>query len=161
HWHILVNGLPPAFSYGWRVDGPRDAGTCYDPEIVLLDPAATALTNGAVWGKQTEPNSSSTVRRSVFIRRSFNWHEDVPPLTPLEDTIIYELHVRGFTCHPSSFVVAPSTFAGLMEKIPYIQSLGVTAVELLPIHEFDENDCPFIDPATGGKHRNLWGYNSI
>jgi glycogen operon protein len=161
HWHILVNGLPPSFSYGWRVDGPREPGTCYDPEIVLIDPAATALTNGGVWGRQAEPNSRSTVRRSVFVRRSFNWQEDVPLLTPLEDSVIYELHVRGFTCHPSSMVAAPGTFAGLMEKIPHLQALGVTAVELLPIHEFDENDCPFIDPKTGRKLRNFWGYNSI
>ena len=161
HWHVLVNGLPPGFSYGWRVDGPRERGSAYNPEIVLLDPAATALTNAAVWGKQTEPNRAATIRRSVFLRRSFNWQEDVPLLTPLEDTIIYELHVRGFTWHPSSLVAAPGTFAGLIEKVPYLQSLGVTAVELLPIHEFDENDCTFVDPTTGKQLRNFWGYNSI
>ncbi len=161
HWHVLVNGLPPGFSYGWRVDGPSDPGSAYNPEIVLLDPSATALTNGAVWGKPSEPDSKATIRRSVFLRRSFNWQEDVPLLTPLEDTIMYELHVRGFTWHPSSLVAAPGTFAGLAEKIPYLQSLGITAVELLPIHEFDENTCPFIDPISGSKLRNLWGYNSI
>ena len=161
HWHVLVNGLPPAFSYGWRVDGPRDNGSAYNPEIVLLDPAATALTNGAVWGKQVEPNSKFTSRRSVFLRRSFNWQEDVPLLTPFEDTIIYELHVRGFTWHPSSLVASPGTFAGLIEKIPYLQSLGITAVELLPIHEFDENDCAFTDPVSSSKLRNFWGYNSL
>jgi glycogen operon protein len=161
HWHILINGLPPAFSYGWRVDGPGAPGNAYNPEIVLLDPAATALTNASLWGKQTEPSARSTIRRSVFLRRSFNWQEDVPLLTPLEDTIIYELHVRGFTWHPSSLVAAPGTFAGLTEKIPYLQSLGVTAIELLPIHEFDENDCPFTDPTSGTRLRNFWGYNSI
>ena len=84
-----------------------------------------------------------------------------PPLTALEDSIIYEMHVRGFTCHPTSGVAHPGTFAGLVEKIPYLLKLGVTAVELLPVHEFDEDDCPFSNPQTGDKLRNFWGYNSI
>jgi glycogen operon protein len=161
HWHILVAGLPPAFRYGWRVDGPKGGGNRYDPSIVLLDPASTALSDGAEWGRSAEPERQCSVRRSLFFRRSFNWREDMPPRTPLEDAIIYELHVRGFTCHPSSAVSHPGTFAGLVEKIPYLQWLGVTAVELLPIHEFDECDCTFVNPLTGRRHRNFWGYNNI
>jgi glycogen operon protein len=161
HWHILVAGLPPAFRYGWRVDGPSGAGHRFDPSTVLLDPACTALSNGADWGCSTETDSLRTKRRSVFFRRPFQWQEDVPPLTPFEDSIIYELHVRGFTCHPSSGVQHPGTFAGLTEKIPYLKDLGITAVELLPIHEFDECDCPFSNPLTGERLRNLWGYNSV
>src|SRR5260370_23172601 len=79
----------------------------------------------------------------------------------MEDMIVYEVHVRGFTCHGSALPALPGTFAGLTEKIPYLQSLGVTAVELLPIHEFDETDCTFTDPFTGERNRNFWGYNSI
>ncbi len=161
HWHILVGGLPPVFSYGFRVDGPRGNGHCFDRTKVLLDPSATALTLGAPWGVNTEPQADRTARRSFFLRRSFNWREDAPPLTPLEDSVIYELHVRGFTCHPNSLTACPGTFAGLTEKIPYLKALGVTAVELLPVHEFDENDCPFFDPRTGARLRNFWGYNSI
>ncbi len=162
HWHILVAGLPPAFTYGWRVEGPRGGGHHFDPSIVLLDPSATALSNGARWGESYDPpDQRFTSRRSMYIRRPFHWREDAPPLTALEDTIIYELHVRGFTCHPSSGVAHPGTFTGLMEKIPHLQSLGVTAVELLPIHEFDENDCIFRNPDTGERLRNFWGYNSI
>jgi isoamylase len=185
HWHVLVSGLPTVFRYGWRVDGPRGSGHRFDPTIVLLDPAATALSGGAVWGHSDEPDDAPgngvpaaspaaavrvppapphpryTLRRSVFFRRPFNWHEDAPPLTPLEDSIIYELHVRGFTCSPTSEVSHPGTFLGLIEKIPYLKWLGVTAVELLPIHEFDEDDCPFTNPLTGEKLRNFWGYNSI
>jgi glycogen operon protein len=161
HWHVLVAGLPPAFNYGWRVDGPPGPGHSYDPSIVLLDPAATALSNGAVWGKSAELYEHCSTRRSVFLRRSFHWQEDAPLLTPLEDTIVYELHVRGFTCHPTSLAANPGTFAGLVEKIPCLQSLGVTAIELLPIHEFDENDCPFTNPLTGERNRNFWGYNSV
>jgi glycogen operon protein len=105
--------------------------------------------------------ASSGTARSLFIRRPYDWKEDAPPLIPLEDSVIYELHVRGFTCHPSSGVAHPGTFLGLVEKIPYLQQLGVTAVELLPVHEFDENDCPFRNPGTGERLRNFWGYNSI
>jgi isoamylase len=161
HWHVLVSGLPPIFRYGWRVDGPKGNGHRFDPTVVLLDPATTALSDGATWGLSPEKNGRGSVRRSVFIRRSFDWREDMPPLTPLEDSIVYELHVRGFTCHPSSMVARPGTFTSLIEKIPYLQWLGVTAVELLPIHEFDESDCPFTNPHTGQKLRNFWGYNSV
>jgi glycogen operon protein len=161
HWHVLVGGLPPNFSYGWRIDGPSGPGHCYDPAIVLVDPYATALTNGARWGVSRETSPKSTTRRTAFTRHAFHWREDAPPMTPLEDTIIYEVHVRGFTCHPSSLTAHPGTFAGLIEKIPYLKDLGVTAVELLPIHEFDECECPFVNPFTGEKLRNFWGYNNI
>ncbi|MHB1425118.1 MAG: glycogen debranching protein GlgX [Gemmataceae bacterium] len=162
HWHILVGGLPPAFTYGWRVDGPKESGHHYDPSILLLDPSATALSHSARWGESPDPpNQRFTSRRSVYARRAFHWREDAPPLTPLEDTIIYELHVRGFTCHPTSMTAHPGTFAGVIEKVPYLRALGVTAVELLPIHEFDECDCPFRNPDTGDRLRNFWGYNSI
>jgi glycogen operon protein len=161
HWHVMVAGLPPVFCYGWRVDGPAGLGHAFDPSLVLLDPSATALSGGGIWGRSDEANGQGTTRRSLYLRQPFDWQEDAPPLTPLEETIIYELHVRGFTCHNSSGVVHPGTFAGLIEKIPYLQSLGVTAVKLLPIHEFDETDCPFTNPLTGERLRNFWGYNSI
>ncbi len=161
HWHIFVSGLPPVFRYGWRIDGPPGNGNRFDPSAVLLDPAATAISGGNVWGTSREPEKKRSSRRSMFFRRSFNWREDVPPRHPMEDSVIYELHVRGFTQHPSSGVNHPGTFAGLIEKIPYLQWLGVTAVELLPIHEFDECDCPFVNPLTREPLRNLWGYNSV
>lgn len=164
-WHILVTGLPPQFRYGWRVDGPRNGRHRYNPEVVLLDPTATALADGIRWGEHPPGGPriarGSNVPRSLFVRQPFDWHEDAPPLIPAEDSIIYELHVRGFTCHPSSGVAHPGTFMGLVEKIPYLKSLGVTAVELLPVHEFDENDCLFSNPYTGEQLRNFWGYNSI
>src|SRR5437899_3166475 len=101
HWHIHVGGLPETFRYGWRVDGPKGGGHRFDPSIILLDPSATALSDGAVWGRPRECQPGSSRRRSLFFRKPYHWREDMPPLTPLEDTIVYELHVRGFTCHPS------------------------------------------------------------
>ncbi len=162
HWHVLVLGLPNGFRYGWRVDGPSGDGHRYNPSCVLIDPAAPMLSEGAIWAGTCETDPQRTGRRSLFFRGArYDWGNDAPPIVPLEDTVVYELHVRGFTCHPSSGVSKPGTFAGLVEKIPYLKWLGVTAVELLPIHEFDECDCPFIDPETGERHRNFWGYNTI
>lgn len=162
HWHALVHDLPQSFRYGYRVDGPASPLHRYDPSRVLLDPAATLVSDGGVWGSQCEVRGRDSIRRCMYVRGPrYDWKDDRPPLTPLEDSIIYELHVRGFTCHPSSGVAHPGTFAGLSEKIPYLKDLGITAVELLPIHEFDECDCPFTDPQSGEKLRNFWGYNSI
>jgi len=187
HWHIAVKGLPASFRYGWFVDGPRGVGDRFNPTFLLLDPAATSISGETVWSRKdreaTRPDGASTFlgkakalasaftpsatarpalgRRSLFFRRPYDWREDAPPLVPLEDSIIYELHMRGFTVHPSSGVSRPGTFAGLMEKIPYLKRLGVTAVELLPVHEFDEDDCPFTDPRTGERLLDFWGYNSI
>jgi glycogen operon protein len=160
-WHVLVGGLPAAFRYAWRVDGPAGAGHRFNPTWQLLDPSATALSDGARWNAPNPPGTTPQRRYSVFVRRPYDWQEDTPPRTPAEDSLIYELHVRGFTCHPNAAVAKPGTFAGLTEKIPYLRWLGVTAVELLPIHEFDEKDCPFFNPQTGERLRNFWGYNSI
>jgi len=167
HWHIHVAGLPTAFRYGWRVEGPAENGHRFDSSLVLLDPWCTAISDGAQWGggcrvlPGSRGNTRGTNRRSVFFRRSFDWRGDTPPVTPLQDSIIYEVHVRGFTIHPSSLVAHPGTFLGLIEKIPYLKELGITAVELLPVHEFDEDDCTFVNPVTDEKLRNFWGYNSI
>src|SRR5205085_9631446 len=129
-------------------DGPRGEGHRLDPISVLLHPSTPMVSDGAAWGKSIEVDRQRSIRRGLFLRRNFDWREDAPPLTPLEDSIIYELHVRGFTCDPSSGVAKPGTFAGLADKVPYLKDLGITAVELLPVFEFDEDDCVFIDPAS-------------
>lgn len=167
HWHIHVRGLPAVFRYGWRVDGPHDRLHRFDRRLILLDPTSTAVSDGAEWGQEPDvpltddPLSHGTRRRSLFVRNHFDWGEDRPPRIPLVDSIVYELHVRGFTVHPSSQVTRPGTFLGLTEKIPYLRQLGVTAVELLPVHEFDENNTPFTNPFTGEPLRDFWGYNPI
>lgn len=162
HWHIRVHDLPNTFCYGWRVDGPKGQNHRFNPNRILIDPASTMISNGATWAGSCEVDPERTSRRSLFHRTpEYDWGDDAPPITPAEDSIIYELHVRGFTCDKSSGVRHPGTFAGLVEKIPYLKWLGVTAVELLPIHEFDECDCNFTNPETGEKLVNFWGYNSI
>lgn len=162
HWHIRLHNLPNTFCYGWRVDGPRGGQHRYDPTRVLVDPCSTMLSGGAHWAATCETDPERTSRRSLFHRSTpYDWGDDQPPLTDQEDSIIYELHVRGFTNHPSSGVAQPGTYLGLIEKIPYLQWLGVTAVELLPIHEFDECDCPFWNTKTGEKLVNFWGYNTV
>ncbi len=165
-WHIQVFDLPRAFRYGWRVNGPKDGGHRFDPDLILLDPSCTAVADGTHWGCNghhfvSSSRARGTHRRSLYIRRSYDWREDVPLVTPMEDSIVYELHVRGYTAHPSAGVARPGTFAGLSERIPYLRSLGVTAVELLPVFEFDEDDCVFVNPHTGQSLKNFWGYNSI
>jgi pullulanase/glycogen debranching enzyme len=95
------------------------------------------------------------------VRNDFDWEDIRPPLIPPSDEIVYELHVRGFTCHPSSGVAHPGTYLGLIEKIPYLQELGVNVVELLPVYEFDELENRRIDPLTGERLKNFWGYSPI
>jgi len=162
HWHVRVHDLPETFCYGWRVDGPKSLRNRFDPSRLLIDPAGTMISDGAQWAGTCEIDPQRTSRRTLFHRSTrYDWGDDAPPLVPMEDTIIYEVHVRGFTCHPTSMTAAPGTFQALVEKIPYLKSLGVTAVELMPVFEWDECDCPFVNPITREKMTNYWGYNPI
>jgi isoamylase len=169
-WHALVRGLDPGIEYGYRVDRqPKDEPHIhrFDASEVLIDPYAKALSGGEAWGEITnlEGGLSSAVRfkrrRSLIVDGDFDWGFDQPLNIPLSETIIYELHVRGLTCHPSSEVTHPGTYAGLIEKIPYLKKLGITAVELLPVNEFEETDTNRRNPMTGGRLLNFWGYHSI
>jgi glycogen operon protein len=156
HWHVRIEGLPELFCYGYRVDGPKGDGHRYDSSRILHDPRARALSCGRPWGATGE-----LIRRSLMVEPSIDRQRPIHPRTPREDTIIYELHVRGYTASPSAAVSRRGTFAGLAQKIDYIKSLGATAVELLPVDEFDENDCPFVNPLSGERLRNYWGYDPL
>jgi len=162
-WHVLVRDLTPEVLYGYRVFGPFDpeAGHRFDPEAVLLDPYAPAISGGQRWGLSDVPHDQVPgylTRRGRIIEDDFDWEDDMPLATPMGETVIYELHVRGYTCHPRSGVRRPGTFMGLCEKLTYLKSLGITAVELMPILEFDELDQTRRNPATGEQLKNYWGY---
>jgi glycogen operon protein len=156
HWHIRVDGLPEEFCYGYRVAGPMDHQHRFDARNILLDPYSRAISCGRPWGTLGDPPRRSLLNESIAERDGV-----INPHIPLEDTIIYELHVRGYTIDPSSGVRHPGTFGGLVEKLDYLKWLGITAVELLPVDEFDENDCSFVNPLTGERLKNYWGYNPI
>ncbi|MGD0092845.1 MAG: glycogen debranching protein GlgX [Planctomycetota bacterium] len=164
-WHVFVYGLPAGILYGYRIHGqfaPR-IGHRFNSRAIVLDPFARAISGGHVWG---EPEGSDGAegrftRRGRLDLDDFDWEGEVPLGTPMGETIIYELHVRGYTRHPSAGVEHPGTFLGLCEKIPHLKSLGITAVQLMPVLEFDELDQTHKDPRTGKPLLNYWGYSPL
>lgn len=144
------------FEYAYRVDGPYDEkkGLLFDKTKILLDPYAQAVAGQQVWGKKRTRTYHAKV-----VRDTFDWGVQPQSSREMSDLIIYELHVRGFTQHPSSGVKHPGTFAGLKEKIPYLKELGINAVELMPIFEFDEMiNAREVD---GKQLVEYWGYNTV
>ncbi len=160
---MLVEGLDPAeFEYGYRVTGPNqpEAGHRFDPDKILLDPFAKSITGRGVW-KQREQGEGVFPNRGRIGVPYFDWKGDHPLNTPIEDLIIYEMHVRDFTAHPSSGVKNRGTYAGVMEKIPYLKALGVNCVELMPVFDYDEFDHWRKNEETGEVLVNHWGYSTI
>jgi glycogen operon protein len=161
-WHAFIHGLDSEITYGYRVTGPgnpEQRRPRADRQRILLDPYGRALCGGERWGEPAWQRARA--RRARVVHQAFDWGTDQPLRTPLADSIIYELHVRGFTQHPSAGVAYPGTFLGIVDKIPYLQELGVTAVELLPVTEFEENDNPRRNPQTGERLKNFWGYHPL
>jgi glycogen operon protein len=178
-WHVWVAGVRPGQLYAYRVDGPYEPGQGhrFNFHKLLFDPFATAITPLPKWDFQpargdapsapergsvpsTEDNAG-VMPKCVFTHEHFHWQDDSPPRHPWSKTIIYETHVRGFTIHPSSGVAHAGTYRGLMEKIPYLQELGVTAVELMPVQEFNEYQVTGLNPGTGQQLTNYWGYDPV
>jgi glycogen operon protein len=162
-WHVFVRGLKPGVHYAYRVDGPSDsAGQRFNRNKVLIDPYARGNSN-ALWDRASactpEDNLRTSIRSVVIDGSDYDWEGDKPLNRPLADCIIYEAHVRGFTHSPTSGVRHPGTFVGLAEKIPYLKDLGITAVELLPIFDFDETAVLRI--VDGKPLHNYWGYSTI
>lgn len=156
-YSMIVYGLDIRdFEYAYRVDGPwdPDKGLLFDKKNILLDPYAKAVSGQRIWGTHWEPTYHARV-----VKDSFNWGDMPQSQRELSDLIIYELHVRGFTEHETSGVQNRGTFAGLMKKIPYLKELGVNAVELLPIFEFDET--MNAREVNGNRLLEYWGYNTV
>ena len=148
--------------YGYRFSGPWDpaTGQRFDKSKILCDPYAKVLGGRDVWRGQPDWNDVYQHRARLSFD-DFDWEGDTALEIPTKDLMIYEAHVRGFTAHPSSKVSAPGTFAGLREKIPYLKSLGINCIELLPIYEFDEWENNRMPPETGEQLLNYWGYSTV
>jgi isoamylase len=149
--------------YGYIFDGPNDfsAGHWFDPTKILIDPYAKIVSGRDVWGEAPSEDGELPPLRSRILQNDFDWQGDVPLETPLGDLVIYEMHVRGLTAHPSSGVKYPGTFAAVREKIPYLLDLGVNAVELLPVYEFDEFENWRFGPDGSTRLMNYWGYSTL
>ena len=148
--------------YGYRMEGPWDPskGHLFDPKKILLDPFARDLGGRDVW--LSRPGEEEIYpHRARMPFEDFDWGHDRPINLPVEDLVIYEMHVRGFTRHLSSGVRHPGTYEGLIEKIPYLQSIGVNCVELMPVFEFDEFENQRINPKSGKRLCNYWGYSTV
>ena len=178
-WHVWVKGLRPGQLYAYRADGPYQPaeGHRYNFRRLLLDPFATAISQLPDWDLgpargydpsapeqdlvRSRSDDAGTMPKCVFTEEHFHWHGDQPPRHPWSRTVIYELHVRGFTIHPSSAVRHPGTYRALIEKLPYLRDLGITAVELMPVSEFNERQIVGTNPQTGEPLRNYWGYDPV
>ncbi len=162
YWHTFVPGLVPGQIYGYRVSGPSDQrrGVSFKAEKLLTDPYGRAVAVPAGYSRRAaiEPGDNAAVAMKSVVAdpRGYDWEGDAPLKRPFSQTVIYELHVAGFTRHPSSGVPVEKrgTYAGLAEKIPYLQQLGVTAVELLPVFQYDPQDAP-------NGLTNYWGYSPV
>lgn len=160
-YSMLVYDIKPdEFEYAFSFDGPYEPakGLLFNEENVLLDPYSRAVTGQRKWGEKPEGDKDFEYRARV-VKSSFDWGNIKQLEQPFEDLVIYEIHVRGYTKDKSSGVSAPGTFAGLKDKIPYLKDLGINAVELMPIFEFDEMESARV--VDGVQLYNYWGYNTV
>jgi glycogen operon protein len=178
-WHVWLEGIRPGQLYGFRLAGPyapRD-GHRFNSNKLLLDPCARAIATPpnrdtrAALGcdpasrekdlSYCDLDNGRSASKGVIVHEDFDWEGDQPLRLPWTSTVIYELHVRGYTRGPGARVPHPGTYHGLIVKIPYLKDLGVTAVELMPVQEFDDRELPRLDPRTGDRLRNFWGYDPV
>ena len=178
-WHVWVRGISAGQLYGYRVEGPYlpEEGHRFNPHKLLLDPYARAIAGVKDWDfsaahgydsssrltdlSVSTVDNAGTTPKCIVTHDDFDWGMDTPLRHSASEAVVYEMHVRGFTIHPNSGVTHPGTFAGLIERIPYFQDLGVTAIELMPVLEFNENESQLLNPITGEKLKNYWGYNPV
>ena len=162
YWHVFVPDVQAGQIYGFRAYGPfePERGLRFDPSKLLLDPYGRATVVPKNYSREAArlkgDNTATAMKSVVTDPHAYDWEGDVPLKRPWSRTIIYEMHVRGFTAHPSSGLAESKrgTYAGLVEKIPYLQQLGITAVELLPVFQFDPQDAP-------RDRTNYWGYSPV
>jgi glycogen operon protein len=178
-WHVWVGGIGSGQLYAYRVDGPYEPskGHRFNSNRLLLDPCASAISRLPPWDfvsargyDSSAPeqdlsfsrlDNARSMPRCVFIDEPFDWAGDQPPRHPWSKIVIYETHVRGFTIHPEAGVKHPGTYRGLIEKIAHLRTLGVTAVELMPVQEFNDGPVTRRNPQTDEPLRNYWGYDPV
>jgi isoamylase len=157
-WHVMVEGNLSNICYGWKVSQKgRFTKIHQEQEALVLDPYAKGVYSSVEWESQKTYKPLGL----IIGYEKFNWEEDKPLRIPAKELIIYEMHVRGFTRHESSQVKYPGSFLGIIEKIPHLVEMGVNAVELLPLYEFNENEYRRYDPFTGKRLYNYWGYSTV
>ena len=178
-WHVWLKGIPPGQLYAYRVDGPYQPseGHRFNFNKLLIDPFATAISPLPNWdftkARGYDPlagdqdlsfsmvDDCQSMPKCVVLNEPFDWAADQPPRHSPSNIVIYEVHVRGITIHPSSGVAHPGTYRGLMEKIPYLTDLGVTTVELMPVQEFNDTSLRVGGPQVGQPLKNYWGYDPV
>ena len=178
-WHVFLQGLKAGTLYLYRVDGPfnPDYGHRFNKNLYLLDPYAKCLTDCSIFSYvgpgfrpavdkndilMGKPQSALHFPKCVVIDDdAFDWQGDKPLNYKMNQCVLYETHLKGFTASSSSEVKHPGTYLGMVEKIPYLRELGITSVEFLPIHEFDENENTNVNPQNGKRLKNYWGYSTI
>jgi glycogen operon protein len=178
-WHCFIKGLGAGTCYLYRTDGPYfpEKGLRFNPHKTLIDPYAKALTDISNWDyakvaayDPNHPGRDLTYSyeddiahqpRCIVIDDEFDWQGDIPLNYPLRFSVIYETHVKGLTANPNSGVKFPGTYKGVVEKIPFFKDLGITSLEFLPVQEFNENEIPRINPDTGKRLTNYWGYSTV
>lgn len=162
-WHVLIENLPKEVEYVYRIE-PNSSlpkWALFDKKHLLLDPYAKLVNTPHLWGDVHVSEKTYSPRGKIVSDINFDWEDVLSPKIAKKDLIIYEMHVRGFTQHSSSRAKHPGTFLGVIEKIPYLKELGVNAVELLPIFEFNECENSLISPVTKKHLYNYWGYSTV
>ena len=178
-WHVWLDDIHPGQLYGFRVAGPYEPqqGHRFNPNKLLVDPYARAIARPATLDRRaslgynaaapqkdlsfSEADNASVAPKCVVPYEDFDWQGDQPLRHTWTSTVIYELHVRGYTIDLTSGVQCRGTYRGLTEKIPYLKALGVTAVELMPVQDFDEDGVTRVNSSTGERLRNFWGYDPV
>lgn len=167
YWHILLPDVNHGQIYAYRIHGPYrpEAGHRFNPHKLVLDPYALGIACADRWNRLDaygyHDNTATAFKAMVIDLDRYDWEGDAPLQRRFDDIIIYETHLKGMTAHASSRVAYPGTYKGFVAKIPHLKRLGVTAVELLPVQQFDEQEVMRVDPTTGRRLTNYWGYAPV